>query len=107
MTGPRPHWAALYLLALSVTAATVAVLAVAGPARVLLGLAVWTAAAVAGFRWIAANRVALDHLDWCACASAPVGIRIIAPHASPMPADQPEDGTLVEVEDHRLATLPR
>jgi hypothetical protein len=97
-TAPRPRWALLYLLAVGVTAAAVAVMAVAGPARVVLAVAVWTAGAIGGFRWVAANRVALDQLDWCGCASSTM--RVIA-------SDPHEDGAPAEVEDDRFVTLVR
>jgi hypothetical protein len=107
-TAPRPRWVLLYLLALSTSAAAGAVSTIAGPGRAILGLAVGVTAAFAAFRWIAANRVALDELEWCACASATVQVRVIAPHAASVtPAEPPPDRPLVEARDDRLATLAR
>jgi hypothetical protein len=62
---------------------------------------------LAGFgtmvRWTRRNRAALDHLDWCDCASARVTVRMIPSHrreraraaASDMPA--PVEAPLEEV----------
>jgi hypothetical protein len=43
--------------------------------------------------WTRRNRTALDHLDWCGCASARVTVRVIPSHRRERPraavADMP------------------
>ena len=77
---PRPRWRILYLIGLSVTAASFGAVGVANPLRVVLACVIGVVAGIAAFGWIAANRVALDELDWCACASASVPrVRVVMP----------------------------
>jgi hypothetical protein len=61
-------------------------------------------------RWTRRNRAALDHLDWCDCASARVTMRLIpsrrgeSVRAADAPA--PVEATLEEVARERFAPRP-
>jgi hypothetical protein len=75
---PSPRWGVLYWI---VAVAACAVMlarsyAPAWSARLLAG-AVVALVCVALIRWIRANRVALDTLEWCECAAATMRVRLI------------------------------
>jgi hypothetical protein len=78
-TPPRPRWSGLYLVAAGMLGVLLAVQAFvsAGSERTALqcGLVLTGFGAMA--RWARRNRAALDHLDWCECASAQTTIRVI------------------------------
>lgn len=95
---PRPRWGALYAIALGAAGAYCVVAAVAAaPARTVLAYALVAGAGVATLRWIARNRVALDQLEWCACASDTVRIREIP--ASPSTPPRVRAASEAEEED--------
>ena len=79
---PRPRWGGLYTLAGLLLAALAAVEALVAPGAELTalqcGLVLAGFGAIVG--WTRRNRVALDHLDWCDCASARVTVREIPSH---------------------------
>jgi hypothetical protein len=78
-TAPRPSWSGLYLRAgtMLVALPLVQALVAAGEARTALqcGLVLGGFAAMA--QWTRRNRAALDHLDWCECASSRTTVRVI------------------------------
>jgi hypothetical protein len=103
---PRPRWGRLYALAGLLLAALAAVETLVAPGAELTalqcGLVLAGFGAIVG--WTRRNRAALDHLDWCDCASARVTVRVIPSHrperarvaAEEMPV--PETLSPVEVE---------
>ena len=102
-TTPRPQWAGLYVLVMLMLAALAVVEALVSPGAKLTmlrcGLVLGGFGAMA--RWTRHNRAALDHLDWCDCASARVTMRLIpsrrgAP-ARAADARTPVEATLEEV----------
>jgi hypothetical protein len=76
---PRPRWGGLYALAGLMLAALAVVETLVGPGAELTalqcGLVLTGFGAMVG--WTRRNRAALDHLDWCDCASARVTVRVI------------------------------
>lgn len=90
----RAHWRRLYAT-LSLTMAAFALVEFSPLAPALkipleCGVAVLTFGAMA--RWVWANRVALDRVHWCACASRTVTVRVIVsrgPHVPPAPVHAP------------------
>lgn len=89
-TTPRPRWGRLYaVLPLALAGFSLAELSV--PARVMrvaLEFGIAGAAWMAIAWWVRANRVALDQLEWCACAPETVRVRVIAsrPQRPSLPA---------------------
>ena len=81
-TTPRPQWARLYVLVMLMLAALAVVEALGSPGAKLTMLR--CGLVLGGFgtmaRWTRRNRAALDHLDWCDCASARVTVRVIPSH---------------------------
>ena len=79
---PRPRWGGLYALAGLMLAALAAVETLVGPGAELTalrcGLVLTGFGAMVG--WARRNRTALDHVDWCECASARVTVRVIPSH---------------------------
>lgn len=79
MTPPRPGWLRLYALAALMLGAlllTQALIAASTERTGLqCGLVLGGFAAMLG--WTRRNRAALDHLDWCDCASSRVTMRVI------------------------------
>src|SRR4029450_9357389 len=79
---PHPRWGRLYALAGLMLAALAAVETLVSPGAELTALQ--GGVVVAGFGaivgWTRRNRAALDHLDWCDCASARVTVREIPSH---------------------------
>lgn len=75
----RPRWGRLYaIFPIAVAAfATVELETPASVVRTLLDCIAGTGVWVAIAWWVRANRAALDQLDWCACASARVTMRVI------------------------------
>ncbi len=89
-TSPRPRWSALYLLAglmLGVLLLAQALVA-SGAERTALQCGLVLGGFVAMGRWARHNRAALDHLDWCECASSRVTVRVI-PSGRDEPAGEP------------------
>ena len=76
---PRPGWSGLYALAgLMLGALLVAQLLVAvGLERTALQCGLVLGGFAAMVHWTRCNRAALDHLDWCDCASSRVTVRMI------------------------------
>lgn len=93
-TTERAHWRRLYAT-LSLTMAAFALVEFSPLAPALkipleCGVAVLTFGAMA--RWVWANRVALDRVHWCACASRTVTVRVIVsrgPNVPPAPIHAP------------------
>ena len=89
----RPRWSSLYLLAglmLSVLLAAQAFVA-AGTERTALQSGLVLAGFSAMVQWARRNRAALDHLDWCDCASERVTIRVIASRRAAPAFTRPDD----------------
>jgi len=78
-TSPRPAWSGLYARAgLMLSALLLAQALVAtGPERTGLQCVLVLGGFVAMVQWTRRNRAALDHLDWCDCASSRVTLRVI------------------------------
>ena len=83
-TSPRPQWGRLYaILPLTVGAFVLVQFSAAMPTvRVLLRYGIAGAAWGAIGWWVRANRVALDQLEWCDCASRAVTRRVIESRAA-------------------------
>ena len=102
-TTPRPQWAGLYVLVMLMLAALAVVEALVSPGAKLSMLR--CGLVLGGFgtmaRWTRRNRAALDHLDWCDCASARVTMRLIpSRRGEPVraaDAPTPVEATLEEV----------
>ena len=62
------------------------------PLRASFDCSIALAAAGATLRWVRANSVALDMLDWCDCANQTIRARVIAAR----PADRAEGTAAVE-----------
>ena len=79
---PGPRWGGLYALAGLMLAALAAVETLVAPGAELTALQ--CGLVLAGFGaiigWTRCNRAALDHLDWCDCASAKMTVRVIPSH---------------------------
>jgi hypothetical protein len=78
-TPPRPRWSRLYLVAGVMLGVLLIVQALvsAGSERTALQCSLVLAGFGVMAQWARRNRAALDHLDWCACASAQTTIRVI------------------------------
>jgi hypothetical protein len=78
-TFPRPGWAGLYALAGFMLGALWLAqgLVAAGAERTLLECGLVLGGFAAMVQWARRNRAALDHLDWCDCASSRVTVRVI------------------------------
>jgi hypothetical protein len=89
---PRPGWGGLYAIVVAAFAACAAVeLAVPGPALQAAGERAIAAVAFAVMvQWVWVNRVAFDLLDWCACASKSVTVRVITSERSRRPPGDAE-----------------
>src|SRR5215475_3851556 len=87
MTPARPRWLRLYALAGLMLGALLLTqaLTASGTERTVLqcGLVLGGFAAMA--QWTRRNRAALDHLDWCDCASSRVTMRVIPSAVAPRP----------------------
>ena len=81
-TPPRPRWSGLYLVAGGMLGVLLIVqtLVSAGSERTALQCGLVLTGFGAMVQWARRNRAALDHLDWCECASERVTIRVIASH---------------------------
>lgn len=79
-TVERPHWSRLYaVLPLAIVTLALVELSVRVPVlRVMFRCGIVCAAFGAMMGWVRANRVALDQLDWCACAANAVTVRVIS-----------------------------
>jgi hypothetical protein len=77
----RLRWSRLHaIVGLAVAVELVVELAAPTTApRDVLRYAIVTVAFLAMFRWIAANRLALDLAEWCACAPDAVRVRVVEP----------------------------
>jgi len=77
-------------------------LMVAGTERTVLQCGLVLGGFVAMGRWTRRNRAALDHLDWCECASSRVSVRVIPSGrehpARPRPERPPRPRTVEPVE---------
>jgi len=78
-TPPRPGWRGLYALAGLMLCALllVQVLVAVGVERTVLQRGLVFGGFTAMVQWTRRNRAALDHLDWCPCASSRVTMRVI------------------------------
>ena len=78
-TSPRPRWGRLYLIAGLMLGVLLVVqrLVPAGAERTALQSGLVLAGFAAMMQWARRNRAALDHLDWCDCASSRVTMRVI------------------------------
>ena len=78
-TPPRPSWKGLYALAGLMLAALLLAqaLVATGPERTGLQCVLVLGGFGAMVQWTRRNRAALDHLDWCDCASSRVTLRVI------------------------------
>jgi hypothetical protein len=77
---PRPSWGGLYALAGLMLGALllVQVLGAVGVERTVLQCGLVLGGFAAMVQWARRNRAALDHLDWCDCASSRVTMRVIS-----------------------------
>jgi hypothetical protein len=87
MTPARPRWLRLYALAGLMLGALLLTqtLTAAGTERTVLQCGLVLGGFAAMVQWTRRNRAALDHLEWCDCASSRVTMRVI-PSASGEPA---------------------
>jgi hypothetical protein len=78
-TPPRPRWSRLYLVAGGMLGVLLIVQALvsAGTERTALQCGLILTGFGAMVQWARRNRAALDHLDWCECASSQTTIRVI------------------------------
>jgi hypothetical protein len=78
-TPPRPSWKGLYALAGLMLAALLLAqaLVATGPERTGLQCVLVLGGFAAMVQWTRRNRAALDHLDWCECASSRITVRVI------------------------------
>ena len=76
----RPDWSGLYALAGLMLAALLLAqaLVASGVERTALQCGLVLGGFAAMVRWTRRNRAALDHLDWCDCASSRVTVRVIS-----------------------------
>jgi len=79
MTPARPRSLRLYMLAGFMLAAlfVTQVLTVAGTDRTVFQCGLVLGGFATMVQWTRRNRAALDHLDWCDCASSRVTMRVI------------------------------
>jgi hypothetical protein len=79
-TSPRPRWGRLYLIAGLMLGVLLVVqrLVPAGAERTALQSGLVPAGFAAMTQWARRNRAALDHLDWCDCASSRVTVRVVS-----------------------------
>ena len=79
MTPARPRWLKLYVLAGLMLGALflTQVLTAAGTERTALECGLVLGGFAAMVQWTRRNRAALDHLDWCDCASSRVTMHVI------------------------------
>jgi hypothetical protein len=108
-TPQRPSWTGLYALAGLMLGALflVQALVAPGPERTALQCGLVLGGFATMVHWTRRNRVALDHLDWCDCASSRTIVRVIPsrqaqPHtrwadARTPVALEPVEATLEEV----------
>jgi hypothetical protein len=105
-TRQRPCWSALYLLAgvmLSVLLGVQALVA-AGAERTALQTGLVLVGFSAMVQWARRNRAALDHLDWCDCASERVTVRVIVSRRE-APAFARADDDRAWIDQEPLETL--
>jgi hypothetical protein len=78
-TTPRPRWSRLYLVAGVMLGVLLIVQALvsAGTERTALQCGLVLTGFGAMVQWARRNRAALDHLDWCECASSQTAFRVI------------------------------
>src|SRR5690349_18595443 len=76
---PRPRWRGLYLVAAGMLGVMLVVQALvsAGSERTALQCGLVLTGFGTMLHWARRNRAALDHLDWCECASAQTTMRVI------------------------------
>ena len=76
---PRPRWRGLYLVAAGMLGVMLVVQALvsAGSERTALQCGLVLTGFGTMVQWARRNRTALDHLDWCECASAQTTMRVI------------------------------
>jgi len=104
MTAPRPGWAGLYTRAGVMLGALLLAqgLVTAGTERTLLECGLVLVGFAAMVQWARRNRAALDHLDWCECASSRMTVRVIPSgreHAArPRPERAPRPRSAAPVE---------
>ena len=79
LTTVRPRWLRLYARAGLMLGALLLtqVLTAAGAERTVLQCGLVLGGFAAMVQWTRGNRAALDHLDWCDCASSRVTMRVI------------------------------
>jgi hypothetical protein len=103
-TPPRPRWSRLYLLAGLMLGVLLLVQALvsAGAERTALECGLVLGGFGSMVQWTRRNRAALDHLDWCDCASSRITVRVIpSSREQPAPArytDPPRWGAPEPVE---------
>jgi hypothetical protein len=106
-TPPRLRWSGLYLVAAGMLGVLLVAQALvpAGSARTTLqcGLVLTGFGAMA--EWARRNRAALDHLDWCECASAQTTVRVI-PSGRAQPAHPRFADPLPPIEAPRVEPVP-
>jgi len=78
-TPPRPRWGRLYLLAGLMLGVLLLVQALvsAGAERTTLQCGLVLVGFGSMVQWTRRNGAALDHLDWCDCASSRITVRVI------------------------------
>jgi hypothetical protein len=92
-TPPRPRWSRLYLLAGLMLGAMLLVQALvsAGTERTALQCGLVLGGFGSMVQWARRNRAALDHMDWCDCATSRTTVRVIpAGREQPAPARYPD-----------------
>jgi hypothetical protein len=78
-TGAGPRWGRLYAILPAATAAFLLIEArvAAAPVRAALSYAIAGGVWGAMVWWVRTNRTALDRVEWCACASQAVRVRVV------------------------------
>lgn len=102
----RPRWGTLYAIPLLTTAALVAAARSIPTLTGLLGWALTGAVFGAMALWVRANRVALDQVEWCACASGAVGVRVIRSIEAGTPIHRPRRDRQEPVRPPRHPEVP-
>ena len=100
-TPPRPRWSRLYLRAGLMLGVLLLVQALvpAGAERTALECGLVLGGFGSMVQWTRRNRAALDHLDWCECASSRITVRVIhSGHEQPAPARYPDPLPWVDTE---------